>query len=394
MEDKYMIYMERVFNDRARRKYGLISNYIYNLKAAKDWDNKLFWGQITVVIPAVAASLLGTWLPSRLVLDLTSQISVFKLILEIALISLGMWICNAASNMITEYCYCEGDFINNYYAKKYAHKIMDIDYDYLEDETYQKIYGNAWRVARHGQGVAGAMMTFSMFINGLAGVILYGFLLAKKSVLLLLILAASLSVSLYLLSFARKKHAAYYEKLHLFARKEGYITANATNSAAGKDIRIYRLAGWFLKKYDDSLKEMGRIYGIIHDWYLFRNISHSFLQLLMNAAAFGVLITMLTKGKLTAAQFVFYVGIVNGFSLYFESTLRAVMDFSNTSASISYMREFLETKDTWKRDNGIGADKLAAFQKNAVKVELRNVSFTYPGKKEPALKNINIVISP
>lgn len=389
-----MLYMEKVFNDKARRKYGLISNYIYNMKAAKDWDNKLFWGQIAVVIPAVAASLLGTWLPSRLVFDLTGQIPISKLILEITLISLGMWVCNAASNMITEYCNFEGDFINTYYAKKYAHKIMDMDYDYLEDEAYQRVYGNAWRVARYGQGVVGAMMALSLFITSSAGVILYGFLLAKRSILLLLILVSSLSVSLYLLSFVRKKHAAYYEKLQLSARKEGYITANATSSAAGKDIRIYRLTDWFLDKYDASLQEMGRIYGIIHDWYLFRNISHSFLELLMDAAAFGLLIHMLTMGVLTTSQFVFYVGIVSGFSLYFETALRQIMDFSNTSASISYMREFLETEDAWNRDEGIGAEKMEAFKHKALKVELRNVSFTYPGKKEPALKNINTIISP
>lgn len=389
-----MLYMEKVFNDKSRRKYGLISNYIYNMKAAKDWDKKLFWGQIAVVIPTVAASLLGTWLPSRLVFDLTSQISLSKLIGEITLISLAMWLCNAASNMITEYCNFEGDFINTYYAKKYAHKIMDVDYDYLEDETYQKIYGNAWRVARYGQGVVGAMMTLSTFISCSAGVLIYGLLLAKKSILLLFVLAVSLSVSLYLLSFVRKKHATYYEKLQLSARKEGYITASATSSAAGKDIRIYHLMDWFLEKYDASLKEMGHIYGIIHDWYLFRNISHSFLQLLMDAAAFGLLVSMLTKGEINTAQFVFYIGIVSGFSLYFEGALRAVMGFSNTSASISYMREFLETKDTWKRDEGIGADKMKSIRKDALKIELRNVSFTYPGRKEPTIKNISTVISP
>ncbi|MCM1253383.1 MAG: ABC transporter ATP-binding protein/permease [Clostridium sp.] len=389
-----MLYLEKVFSDKSRQKYGLISNYIYNLKAAKEWDKKLFWGQIAVVIPTVAAPLLSAWLPSRLVFDLTGQIPFPRLALEMALISLVLWICNAFANMISEYCYFEGNFISTYYAKKYVHKVIDVDYDYLEDAAYQKIYGNAWRVAQYGQGVSRAMSTFSIFTSSFVGTVIYGFILAQKSLILLLTLTASLSISLYLLSFVRKKHAAYYEKLQLPARKESYISAAATNSAAGKDIRLYRLAGWFLEKYDASLQEIGNTYGIIHHWYLFRNVSHAFLQLLMDGAAFGLLVVMLTKGALTTAQFVFYIGIVSSFSLSFENVLRSVMNFSNTSASISYIREFLETKDTWKRTDGIGADKLAAFQKDAVKVELRNVSFTYPGKKEPALKNINAIISP
>lgn len=142
----------------------------------------------------------------------------------------------------------------------------------------------------------------------------------------------------------QKKHAEYYEQLQFSARKESYITAQATDSAAGKDIRIYRLLDWFLEKYDTSLKEMGRIYGVIHDWYLLRNLSNAFLQLVMNAMAFGILAYMLAAGKITAAEFVFYIGLVNGFSRYFEEMLRQIMMFNNTSASISYMREFLRPR--------------------------------------------------
>lgn len=387
-----MLYMAKVFDDKSRRKYGLVSNYIYNMKAAKEWDGKLFWGEIFLVFPTVAASLLGTWLPSRLVADLSGGMGIPGLVLEIALIAAVMWICNAAANVMTEYCEAEGNFINTYYAQKYAEKIMDVDYDFLEDEEYQKIYGNAWRVARFGQGVAGAVQVFSGFLSCSVGVVLYGILLGKKSILLLLVIVASLCVSLRLLSFVRKKHGEYYERLQLSARKEGYITAQATDSAAGKDIRIYHLTDWFLEKYDAALAEMGGIYGVIHDWYLFRNVSHAFLQFLMDGAAFGLLVYMLAQGEITASEFVFYIGLASGFSTYFEGALRQVMLFSNSSASISYMREFLETEDGWNRGEGVGEETMERLQKGAVKLELRNVSFTYPGSKEPTLKNINMSV--
>lgn len=389
-----MLYMSKVFDDKSRRKYGLASNFIYNMKSAKEWDKKLFWAQILMIVPNVAASLLGTYLPSRLVSDLTMQIEIPALMLELVVICVIMWICKAASEAMTEYCEFEGSFINNYYAKKFVHKIMDVDYDYLEDEEFQKVSGNAWRVARFGQGVANAVVALPLFLAQMSGVVIYGILLVQRSVLLMLITAASVGISLWLLSIARKKHAQYYEELQLSARKEGYITAQATDSAAGKDIRIYHLIDWFLEKYDASLREMGRIYGIIHDWYLFRNLSHAFLQLIMDGAAFGILAYMLADGAITAAEFVFYVGLVSGFSLYFEGTLRQVMNFNNTSASISYLREFLEVEDSWNRGEGVGEAKMQQIQKSPVKVEFRNVSFTYPGCEKPTLKNINIVIRP
>lgn len=389
-----MLYMSRVFDDKSRRKYGLVSNFIYNMKSAKEWDKKLFWAQILMIVPNVAASLLGTYLPSRLVSDLTMQIEIPALMLELVVICGVMWVCKTASEAMIEYCDFEGSFISNYYAKKFVHKIMDVDYDYLEDEEFQKVSGNAWRVARFGQGVANAVVALPQFLSQMSGVVIYGILLVQRSVLLMLITAASVGISLWLLSIARKKHAQYYEELQLFARKEGYITAQATDSAAGKDIRIYHLIDWFLEKYDASLKEMGRIYGIIHDWYLFRNLSHAFLQLVMDGAAFGILAYMLAGGGITAAEFVFYVGLVSGFSLYFEGTLRQVMSFNNTSASISYLREFLEVEDGWNRGEGVGEAKMRQMRKRPVKVEFRNVSFTYPGSEKPTLKNINVVIRP
>lgn len=389
-----MLYMSKVFDDKSRRKYGLISNFIYNMKAAREWDKKLFWAQIFAIIPGSLGSLLGTYMPSRLVKDLTSQIGIPQLVLNMALVTALMWICNSVYTMLIEYCENAGSYIKVHYARKFVRKIMDVDYDYLEDEEYQKISGNAWRVARFGQGVSGAIVSLPQFLSSMAGVLIYGFLLAGKSILLLIIIMFSLSMSLWLLSIARKKHAQFYEKLQLSAKKEGYITAQATDSAAGKDIRLYHLLDWFLEKYEDSLKDMGRMYGIIHDWYLFRNLSHAFLQLLMNAGTYVFLIYLLTDNKITVAEFVFYIGLASGFALYFENALRQVMSFNNTSASISYIREFLETEDRWKRGEGIGSDRADQIRKNAVKLEFRNVSFTYPGNEKPTLKNINVVIKP
>ncbi|MDE7202320.1 MAG: ABC transporter ATP-binding protein/permease, partial [Lachnospiraceae bacterium] len=389
-----MLYMSKVFDDKSRRKYGLVSNFIYNMKSAKEWDKKLFWAQILMIVPNVAASLLGTYLPSRLVSDLTMQIKIPALMLELVVICVAMWICKAASEAMIEYCDFEGSIISSYYARKFVHKIMDVDYDYLEDEEFQKISGNAWRVARFGQGVANAVVALPLFLAQMSGVVIYGILLVQRSVILMLVTAACVSISLWFLSIARKKHAQYYEELQLSARKEEYITVQATDSAAGKDIRIYHLIDWFLEKYDESLKEMGRIYGIIHDWYLFRNLSHAVLQLIMDGASFGILAYMLAGGEITAAEFVFYVGLVSGFSLYFEGTLRQVMSFNNTSASISYLREFLEVEDHWNRGEGIGETAMEQLRKNPVKVEFRNVSFTYPGSEKPTLKKINVVIKP
>lgn len=389
-----MLYMSKVFDDKARRKYGLVSNFLYHMSASKAWDKKLFWAQILMAVPNVTASFLATLLPSKLVADLTARMTLSGMILELAFLAALMCLCNVASNMMLAYCEMQGDFISFHYANVFAHKMMDVDYDYLEDKDYQKISGNAWRTARFGQGVSGAATLFPMFLYSMAGVLIYGVLIGRKSILLLLVIMASVSFSLFLLSLARKKHAQYYEQLQLSSRRENYITEQATDSSAGKDIRLYHLASWFLEKYEASLNEMGRIYGIIHDWYLFRNVSHAFLQLIMDGMAYGMLIHMLVNGKITAAEFVFYIGLISGFSVYFETALRQIMSFGNTSASISYLREFLETENGWSDGEGVGEEALKKMREQGLKLEFKDVTFTYPGNEKPTLKKINMVIKP
>lgn len=389
-----MLYLSGVYADRNRRKYGLASNFIYNMKAAKEWDKKLFYSQVLFFVPNVAASFLGTLLPARLVLGLETHAPVGRILLEMAMIAFVMWICNTVSGGMDKYCRFQGRQLSLYYMKKYFQKIMDVDYEMLEDEGYRQVESNAWSVARYGRGVSEAVMAFPWFAAGLCGVLFYGILIARESILLMLTVMATLGASLFLLSVVRKKHAQYFGKIQEYSRKESYITAQATEAAAGKDIRIYRMMDWFLKKYDESLQEIDHIFAVIHNWYLLRGISSAVLEVFRDGLAFGLLVWFLATGKMSASEFVFFIGLVSGFSLYFEDMLRKIMRFNNMSTSISYMREFLETEDRWNRGEGIGEQKLTEIRKSPVKLELRHVSFTYPNNENPTLSDINLVIRP
>ena len=74
--------------------------------------------------------------------------------------------------------------------------------------------------------------------------------------------------------------------------------------------------------------------------------------------------------------------------------IRQLMNINSTNASVSYIREFLGWQDTWKRTDGIGAEALAKLRRSPVSLELRNVSFTYPGNERETLSDISLTIRP
>ena len=129
-----MLNLWSVYGDKTKRKYGLVSNFIYNMKAAREWDKKLFYSQICLVVTNVAASFMGTLLPARLVAGLEAHQTIGQIIQELVIIAFAMWVCNTAANGMDQYCRYQGDQLSLYYMKKFFHKIMYVDYDLLEDD--------------------------------------------------------------------------------------------------------------------------------------------------------------------------------------------------------------------------------------------------------------------
>lgn len=107
--------------------------------------------------------------------------------------------------------------------------------------------------------------------------------------------------------------------------------------------------------------------------------------------AWGFLIRMLINGELTAAEFVLYLGLINGFSAYLESLIRETMQLGPMSVAISYLREFLDMENHWGDDS---ENKAKLDTDKAITIELCDVSYTYPGNERATLSHINMKIKP
>ena len=351
--------MYHLFAESKKGKYSLFSNYLYFMKCMKDWDKKLFYCQLLVAFPVVAATFAETLLPSVLVSGLAEGRDIGTLLVSMGILALFMLFCGALASAMQSYSYEQDNYFPLYFMRKYVTKIMSLDYELLEDKDFKETRENAWGTARHGRGITSALWVFPEFVTNLLGILVFGILLCMQSPWIIVLIMVSLSVDLYLLSVARKKHKQYYSQINKHAKREDYISMQSMDSAAGKDIRIYHMLDWFLKKYDESLKALGGIYSTIHNWYLFRSLSAAVLEFLRDALAYVLLVYFLVSGKITAADFVLYIGLVSRFSVSFESMLRAVMQFSATSTSIGYLREFEDVSGEWEQVKGMGAETVS-----------------------------------
>lgn len=390
-----MIEYSQIFSERGRRKHGLISNVLYSIISAKEWDKKLFWYQFLIIIPHVIAAYLVAVLPAEVIRGLEEQWEIGYFLTYIIAISLIMWVCNMLTASMWKYIAENGAGMTVYYSKKCFRKIMKMDYYRLEEQENQKLIGNVWNSLRSSYNIGTvALQAFPSCLSCLLACVWYGVMIAKQSLVLVFLMVLSMSVSLALLSFARKKHREYHVELSKNAREAAYISRKSIESAAGKDIRIYQMAEWFLRKYDDMLASMDDIFGRIHKWYMIRSLSDCVLFFLQDAFAYGYLIYLLLGKQITTSEFVLYIGLVKAFSMNLEMLIRQIMVLNPMSVAVSYVREFLAmpTSDEGTQETGIGKEKLAELMAEPLQVELRDISYTYPGQEKPTLSHVSLTM--
>ena len=387
-----MRFIAEVFGN-GRGKYSMRSNFLYCFREMWSWNKVFFFCCVLGFIPAMAASLLGVYMPARVVADLEAGKAMWILLLNLVTLSLAVWLCSTVEGMIREYKDAMIWGYKGYLQRKYVHKVMDIDYDRLESQDRQTVLGNVADTVVKGKNLYGVNY-LSYFIQNFGLAAVYGVLLCFANPLLTAAVLATVFVDLRLLGYARKKHGEYYEELSLQSRRMNYINTQSQSVAAGKDIRVYKLLDWFLKKYDESLQAMNRTHGKIMLWYTNRLLIGAVLAFLRNLFVYAWLLWQLVRGQIGAADFVFYVGLVNGLANSFEMTMRQIMSLNSTSLTISYIRELLDWTDDWRRGEGIGEAALQRLLQEPVKLELRGLSFTYPGSERPVLSNINLTVKP
>lgn len=387
-----MIEENRVFGVQKNQKYGMFSNACYHLRAEWEADRGLVFCQLGMVLPTVAGTFLGTLVPSEAVRGLEEGWPVGRLVLWLAALAGILWICHVAGQAMNYAVELKGNVSFFYYKKKVARKIMYMDYDVMEQE--QSSSGNVWKALRSGDDFQEAAKEFPAVVIGLSGMVFYGIFIVSKSWVLLILLSAVTLLKSWLSKLARRKHREEHGALSRYAKETAYISRQSRESRAGKDIRMYNMADLFLGKYENALNGMDRIFRKIHNWYLGTGIANILATFVLNASSYLYLTYLVARGELNASNFVLYIGLVAGFSDYFGMVNRSLMNLNPFCVSVSYIREFLEIRDRWPWRDKMGQGQLSRLKARGVKVEFRDVSYTYPGKESPTLSHINLTIHP
>lgn len=377
------------------KTYGWFDCIIYNMKSTRAWNKKLLHAQILPVIPSIIGAYLGVLLPAEMVRGLENRWDIGLLLFYIFFLALGMCVAQVLGETAGNYIWGNGDRIALYYEKLCYHKIMRLDYDSLEDQECGKLIGNIWNVLRNSYGFRDSMLAIFMGSVNLLSVLWYGLMIGQKNFLIVVVVIINALISMKLLSWARKKHSQFHEEIGVYTKESAYISKQAMDRAVGKDIRIYKMADWFLKKYDQSLKGTEGVLRKIRNGYFISVSIDAVTVFILNCFSYIFLIGLLLNGKLTVSEFVLYIGLIRSFSSNFIMLMEQISNLDPLVVTVNYIRNFLDLEESpgWSKE-GIGEERLSRIKEEGVRVEFKEVSYHYPGKEEAALSDVSLVISP
>ena len=156
--------------------------------------------------------------------------------------------------------------------------------------------------------------------------------------------------------------------------------------------RMHSITGLFFRRYRESADEIVRYnrkyVGKIDGWFFFQAVMVQIIGFMLVLTSY-IGYQTIEKGALSPSDF---VATFNGAAQISASvlflTVFSLRNFTERSKMIEKYRTFLDT------DFNIKDGSHTATNDKCESIELKNVSFTYPGNDKPTLKNINMTLNP
>ncbi|MBI2632116.1 ABC transporter ATP-binding protein [Candidatus Pacearchaeota archaeon] len=346
----------------------------------------IFGGLLTIVEPYIF-KLIIDYLTKGSSLSLTEKFSVgisgILLIYGVARITQSMlWDIQTIIKRV------HSQKLDLYVSKIMMNKISSLDMQYFENPNYYntltKANQNIWRVNEF-------LWQFTFLISQLIGVIvIIGALMTLNWIIVLLIIAAALP-SIILIFKKTKLVWGIFDSYSPVSRQSKYYMSLMTERPdAIKELRLYGLKSFFIKRFgslsEEFVKKQERAAKNEFATYTLIGI----IEVSLSVIAAWMVVSSFTRGEISLGELTFFWALLFQFSEHARWIVRLAGEINEHTTFISPFVKIMNFKPL------ILDSKHPKKFPNKLKtgIEFKNVSFAYPGTKDPTLKNLNLIIKP
>jgi len=332
------------------------------------------------------APFLNIIMPKFILEELMGKQRIDVLALLICIVALG----NGILNLVNRFFNTKLDIANlalvNGFELHLGQHIMNMDYEKLEDPEVLdqkekalfpvKNQGALWQMI---SSIVDLLQT-SITIIGLIAIV------STLNPVLILIIIAVVLINSFIFKRSQAVQFKFYQELIPLNRSFGYYIQLTSDFSMAKDVRIYNMSPYILKKVDryteESLNGFGKLFEIIGRYEGLSNINLQIQMILV----YAYMVWQVFKDNISIGDFTMYISAANSFSNNVSIFLSKFIQFRQ---SCKYLDLYLQFESIPSRkETGV---KKVNDMKNIV-IEFKNVWFKYLRSNKYALEDVSIKI--
>lgn len=364
-----------------------LDNVVYMLRNWYKWHKRSYL-YISARIPAlIAVPMLSAFAPKVMMDSIQAQVSVSTLVLRVALLCLGIAGASWIAPFMEQKLLGSSQILRMRYAVLSFEKTMSADF--VDVESLQ----GRERLERSGTFVNGnysGAQHFCDVVCGLSqavfGIITSVALLYKLPVFMLVLILVTCLLGFFLDQATYRADKRTREDSNPLLLKFNYFYRTSHEFPAGKDVRLYTLGDWFLKITADVLKGYTKIMRRFLKVTYTTSALQALLYALRDGVAYFFLIRAVQDGTITVSDFIFYFGVVAGFSGYVSQLTYQYNQLLRCTLECQKFRDYLETPEKG------AAEKPAFPDAEGYSVEFRDVHFAYRDSESETIKGMNFKV--
>jgi ATP-binding cassette subfamily B protein len=374
----------------SKPKYNLWQNSAYMISLAWIRNKSVIWLCLILAVLAVASNVLGLLIAPTILGAVENTAPLGQLVAIILLFAAGLMLVNTANSYVSTNAGFGRIAVRVLIISLINDKISKTSYPNTENQDIRKKLDKANMAASdNGQATEAIWSTLTNLLQNIAGFIIYLILLSSLDLWIIALVLATTITGFFIDKYINGWGYRHRDEEAEYSRRMNYISEKAGDYTLAKDIRIFGMRGWLTDMYDKTLRLYQAFTARGEKVYIRANVVDIILSFVRNGVAYIYLIGLILSDGLSAPQFLLYFSAVGGFTAWVSGIFSGFATLHTQSLDLSAVREFLEYPEPFKFEDG---EPIEPDMKKPYQIELKNVSFRYPGADTDTLKTINLVI--
>lgn len=363
-------------------------NLKYMIKNWLDWDKKSLLFFIIRVPAMVFQPIVMAYVPKAMIDCITQGVTVERMILTIASISLLLVVTVWLDPFMRELINGSARVIRMKYAMMAFDKNLNTDFMQIESLKGRELNSRASEFYKSYYSPGSDFFdTLNYACVAFVGVITSLALIYKISVIIILLIFASCTAEFFLLRYLNKKKLDTHDKRHTLYSKFNYFYEQSKNLTASKDVKLYSFADRFIAAMAQLVFDFEKLVSTYSKQTASVSGTRAGLNMLREIAAYAYLVYLVKTGSLSVSDFIFYFGIITGFSNWILNFVYCYSGIEYCCKECQKFRDFVEQKQDLHSEQGEQLDV-----QQIASIEFKNVSFAYPEAENNTIKNMSFKV--